>query len=60
MTDVPFAIGEEFASKWQFLPFIERDIHQFNRIDICNVGGPDRGDEGRGLVRGALRRHDAA
>ncbi len=39
MTDVPFAIGEEFASKWQFLPFIERDIHQFNRIDICNVGG---------------------
>src|SRR5690606_13923723 len=21
MTDVPFAIGEEFASKWQFLPF---------------------------------------
>jgi galactonate dehydratase len=39
LTDVPFAIGEEFASKWQFLPFIERDIHQFNRIDLCNVGG---------------------
>jgi galactonate dehydratase len=39
MTPVPFAIGEEFASKWQFLPFIERDIHQFNRLDICNVGG---------------------
>lgn len=39
MTDVPFAIGEEFASKWQFLPYIERDIHQFNRLDICNVGG---------------------
>jgi galactonate dehydratase len=39
MTDIPFAIGEEFASKWQFLPYIERDIHQFNRIDICNVGG---------------------
>ncbi|SER47266.1 galactonate dehydratase [Faunimonas pinastri] len=39
MTDVPFAIGEEFSSKWQFLPFIERDIHQFNRVDICNVGG---------------------
>jgi galactonate dehydratase len=39
LTDVPFAIGEEFASKWQFLPFIERDIHQFNRLDICNVGG---------------------
>ncbi len=39
MTDVPFAIGEEFASKWQFLPYIERGIHQFNRIDLCNVGG---------------------
>ncbi len=39
MTDIPFAIGEEFASKWQFLPYIERDIHQFNRVDVCNVGG---------------------
>lgn len=39
LTDVPFAIGEEFASKWQFLPYIERGIHQFNRLDICNVGG---------------------
>jgi galactonate dehydratase len=39
LTDVPFAIGEEFASKWQFLPYIERGIHQFNRIDVCNVGG---------------------
>ena len=39
MTDIPFAIGEEFASKWQFLPFIERGIHQFNRLDVCNVGG---------------------
>ncbi len=39
LTDVPFAIGEEFASKWQFLPYVERGIHQFNRIDVCNVGG---------------------
>jgi galactonate dehydratase len=39
MTDIPFAIGEEFASKWQFLPYIERGIHQFNRVDVCNVGG---------------------
>lgn len=39
MVDVPFAIGEEFASKWQFLPYIERGIHQFNRLDVCNVGG---------------------
>jgi galactonate dehydratase len=39
LTDVPFAIGEELASKWQFLPYIEGDLTQFNRIDICNVGG---------------------
>jgi galactonate dehydratase len=39
LTIIPFAIGEEFSSKWQFLPYIERNIHQFNRIDICNVGG---------------------
>jgi len=39
LTDIPFAIGEEFSSKWQFLPYIERGIHQFNRVDICNVGG---------------------
>lgn len=39
LTDVPFAIGEEFASKWQFLPFIERGIHEYNRLDLCNVGG---------------------
>jgi galactonate dehydratase len=39
LTDVPFAIGEEFASKWQFLPYIERGITQFARIDVCNVGG---------------------
>ncbi len=39
LVDVPFAIGEEFASKWQFLPYVEGDLHQFNRIDVCNVGG---------------------
>ena len=39
LTGVPFAIGEEFASKWQFLPYIERGITQFVRVDICNVGG---------------------
>jgi galactonate dehydratase len=39
LTDVPFAIGEEFASKWQFLPYIERGIMNYARVDICNVGG---------------------
>jgi galactonate dehydratase len=39
MTGVPFAIGEEFASKWQFLPYIEGGITNFVRVDVCNVGG---------------------
>jgi galactonate dehydratase len=39
MTAVPFAIGEEFSSKWQFLPYLERGIAQFARLDVCNVGG---------------------
>lgn len=39
LTNVPFAIGEEFASKWQFKPYIERNILQFARVDVCNVGG---------------------
>jgi galactonate dehydratase len=39
MTDIPFALGEEFASKWQALPYIERGITQFMRLDICNIGG---------------------
>jgi galactonate dehydratase len=39
LTAVPFAVGEEFSSKWQFLPFIEQHLTDFARIDICNVGG---------------------
>ena len=39
MTDVPFAIGEEFSSKWQALPYIERGIVNYMRLDICNIGG---------------------
>ena len=39
MVDVPFAIGEECASKWDFMPYIERGITSFARIDVCNVGG---------------------
>ncbi len=39
LTDVPFAIGEEMSSKWEFLPYIERGLTNFVRLDICNVGG---------------------
>ena len=39
MIDVPFAIGEECASKWDFMRYIERGIVSLARIDVCNVGG---------------------
>ena len=39
LTDVPFAIGEEFSSKWQALPYIERGITNYMRLDLCNIGG---------------------
>ncbi len=39
MTPIPFAIGEEFSSKWEFLPFIEEGLLNYARIDVSNVGG---------------------
>ena len=39
LTDIPFAIGEEFASKWQALPYIEEGLTNFARMDILNIGG---------------------
>ena len=39
MTDVPFAVGEELTSKWEFQPFIEQRALDFARIDVATVGG---------------------
>jgi galactonate dehydratase len=39
MTRVPFAIGEEFSSKWAFVPFVEQGLLNYARIDVSNVGG---------------------
>lgn len=39
MTGVPFAIGEEWSSKWQALPYIEQGLTNFTRLDVCNIGG---------------------
>ncbi len=39
MVDVPFAVGEELTSKWDFAPYIESGLTSFGRIDICNAGG---------------------
>jgi galactonate dehydratase len=39
MTEIPFAIGEELASKWAFLPYLEKGLTSYARLDVCNVGG---------------------
>jgi galactonate dehydratase len=39
MTPIPFAIGEEFSSKFAFAPYVEEGILNFARIDVANVGG---------------------
>lgn len=39
MTDIAFAVGEEFSSKWAAAPYIERGLTQYMRLDICNIGG---------------------
>jgi galactonate dehydratase len=39
MTTIPFAVGEEFSSKWEAAPYIEEGLTQYMRLDICNIGG---------------------
>ncbi|OHB81263.1 MAG: hypothetical protein A2W31_13720 [Planctomycetes bacterium RBG_16_64_10] len=39
MTDVPFAIGEEWPSKWAALPYIERGLTNYARVDVGCIGG---------------------
>ena len=39
MTAIPFAIGEEFATKWEFAPFVEEGLLNFARLDVSIVGG---------------------
>ncbi|WP_049720992.1 mandelate racemase/muconate lactonizing enzyme family protein [Gilvimarinus polysaccharolyticus] len=39
MVDIPFAIGEEFTSKWDFAPYVHSALTNFGRVDICNAGG---------------------
>jgi galactonate dehydratase len=35
----PLAIGEQFASKWEFRQVIEEELTNYARIDVCIVGG---------------------
>jgi galactonate dehydratase len=39
LTTIPFAIGEEFASKWEFAPFVEGGLLEYARVDVSIVGG---------------------
>ncbi|KPZ57221.1 mandelate racemase/muconate lactonizing enzyme family protein [Pseudoalteromonas sp. P1-25] len=39
LTHIPFAIGEEFSSKWAAKPYIEQGLTQYLRVDVCNIGG---------------------
>jgi galactonate dehydratase len=35
----PLAMGEQFASKWEFRQLIEEELLNYARIDVCIVGG---------------------
>jgi galactonate dehydratase len=37
--DVPLAAGEQFCSKWEFRQFIDEDLIDYARIDLCICGG---------------------
>ncbi|WP_380056131.1 mandelate racemase/muconate lactonizing enzyme family protein [Falsihalocynthiibacter sp. SS001] len=39
MTEIPFAVGEEFASKWEAARFLDAGMTQYMRLDISNIGG---------------------
>ncbi len=37
--NVPLAAGEQFASKWAFRQFVDEDLIDYARIDLCICGG---------------------
>src|SRR3954468_2591555 len=38
-TTVPLAAGEQYGSKWEFRPLIDRDLIDYCRADLCIAGG---------------------
>jgi L-alanine-DL-glutamate epimerase-like enolase superfamily enzyme len=38
-TSAPLALGEQFASKWEFRQIIEEELTDYARIDLCIAGG---------------------
>ncbi len=37
--DTPLAVGEQFASKWEFRELIDHDLIDYARVDLCIAGG---------------------
>ena len=37
--DIPLAVGEHYASKWEIRQLIEEDLIDFARPDLCIIGG---------------------
>ena len=37
--NTPLAVGEQFASKWEFRQIVEEELTDYARIDLCIVGG---------------------
>lgn len=38
-TSVPIAMGEQYATKWEFREVVENDFIDYCRVDLCIVGG---------------------
>jgi len=42
-TNIPLAIGEQFAHKWEFQTVVEEDLVDYLRIDLVHAGGLTEG-----------------
>jgi L-alanine-DL-glutamate epimerase-like enolase superfamily enzyme len=50
--NVPLAIGEQFASKWEFRELIDHDLMDYARIDLCICAGFTEGKKIAGWCEG--------
>lgn len=50
--DVPLAVGEQFASKWDFRELVDHDLIDYARIDLCIAAGLTEGKKIAGWCEG--------
>lgn len=50
--DVPLAVGEQFASKWDFRELIDHDLIDYARVDLSIAGGLTEGKKLAGWCEG--------